>query len=398
MSELPLEGIIILDFATLLAGPVSTTILGDFGATIIKIELPKVGDSTRGMGIFPSGRGPSWLVEGRNKKAITLDLHTKEGQELAHKLAAKADAVVMNFRPGRAEGWHIGSEDLHRTNPELIIAQVSAYGQTGPYHKKGGFDRTASAFGGITYVTGFPDQPPVRSGYALVDYMTAYLGAFGLVMALYNRKVNGTGGEVIDISLVESGFRASESALVDYSLSGRIRERTGNRNPFVVPADDFETKDGRILVINAGVDTLWTKLAYAIGHPELLEDPRFNSRFARIGNQDQLYEIVADWVKDLTADEALEILDQAEVPADIIRNIEDLAHDPHLRARDAVLEVEDPEQGKVLVPGVFPKLTKHPGRIKFLGAKLGEHNQEIYSEFLGLSADEITELEKKGVI
>ncbi|MBW2051135.1 MAG: CoA transferase [Deltaproteobacteria bacterium] len=397
MSKLPLEGIVVLDFATLLAGPVATTFLGDFGATVIKIEKPEVGDATRRKIIEPDGRGAGWLIEGRNKKPVTLDLHTDEGQKLAHKLAAKADVAVINFRPGQAEEWNIGAEDLHKTNPGLIILQVSAYGQTGPYSRKGGFDRTASAFAGLTYVTGYPDQPPVRSGYATIDYMTAYLGAFGVMMALYNRAVNNTGGEVIDVNLAEAGFRASESALTDYSLTGRIRERTGNRNLGVVPADDFKTKDGRILVINAGVPTLWSRIAHAMGKPELLEDPRFEG-FERLRNQEQLYEIIAGWVKDLTADEALKILDEAKVPADIIRNIEDLAHDPHMRAREAVMEIDDPEKGKVLVPGVFPKLTKHPGEIKYLGIKLGECNQEIYGDFLGLSSEEIKTLEKKGVI
>ncbi len=397
MTRLPLEGIVVLDFATLLAGPVCATFLGDFGATVIKIEKPKEGDPTRRKLIEPDGRGAGWLLEGRNKKPVTIDLHTEEGQKLAHKLAAKADVAVINFRPGQAEAWNLGAEDLHKTNPNLIVLQVSAYGQTGPYGRKGGFDRTISAFAGLTYVTGYPDRPPVRSGYATVDYMTAYLGAFGVMMALYNRDVNNSGGEVIDLSLAEAGFRASESALVDYSLTGRIRERTGNRNLGVVPADDFETKDGRTLVINAGVPTLWKRIVHAMGMPELLEDPRFIG-FERIKNQEELYKIIAEWVKGLTAEEALNILDEAKVPADIIRNIEDLAHDPHMRAREAVVEIEDPEKGKVLVPGVFPKLTKHPGRIKYLGIKLGQCNQEIYRDFLGLSPEEIKTLEEKGVI
>lgn len=398
MATLPLEGIIVIDFATLLAAPVAATILGDFGATIIKAELPELGDSTRAKEVFQDGRSGIFLVEGRNKKCITLNLKTDEGQKLAHKLAAKADVVVFNFRPGVSEEWNIGPEDLHKTNPDLIILQVSAYGQTGPYRKKGGFDRTASTFAGTTYVTGYPDKPPVRSGYAMIDYMTSYLGAFGVMLALYNREVNNGGGEVIDNSLVEAAFRSSESALIDYSVFGRIRERTGNRNPNVVPADDFETKDGRIIAINAGTNPLWKKLAHAMGQPELLEDPRFNNRLDRIGNQDQLYETVAEWVKGLTAEEAIKILDDAKVPGDLMRNIEDLAHDPHMREREAVMEFEDPEKGKLLIPGVFPKLKKAPGRVKFLGPKLGEHNQEIYGEFLGLSSAEIEELKKKGVI
>nr|MBC8443521.1 CoA transferase [Deltaproteobacteria bacterium] len=308
MSKLPLEGIVVIDFATLIAAPGVATFLGDFGATVIKVEQPEIGDPMRGKLFFEDGRSSIWLNEGRNKKTVTLNLRTPEGQSIARELGAKADVVLMNFRPGQAEKWNIGAEDWHETNPELIVALVSAYGQTGPCRYKGGFDRTAGAFAGTTYVTGYPDKPPVRTGYAMIDYMTAYLGAFGVMTALYNRDVNSSGGEVIDLSLVEAGFRSSESALTEYSLNGTVRERVGNRNPHFVPAEDFDTKDGKILVINAGTDSLWKKLAHCMGQPQLLEDERFNNTFNRIMNQDPLYAIIAAWVKELTADEGLKIL------------------------------------------------------------------------------------------
>ncbi len=398
MSNLPLAGIIVIDFATILAGPVTATFLGDFGAEVIKVEQPKIGDPTRGLPVIKDGRHSSWLNEGRNKKTVTLDLRNQKGQKLAHKLVAKADVVLLNFRPGQAEKWHLGAEDLHKTNPELIISLVSAYGQTGPLHRKGGFDRTASAFAGMTSVTGFPDQSPVRSGFAMVDYMTAYLNAFGVMMALYNREVNNSGGEVIDISLVEAAFRSSESALMDYSLHGTIRERTGNRNINFVPAENFATKDERILVINAGTDRLFEKLLQTMEKPQILDDPLFKNRMNRIVNQNKLYDIIAAWVKGMNAEEALHLLDEAGVPAEIVRNIADLAHNEHMREREAVVEIEDPEKGKVLVPGVFPKLKNHPGRIKHLGAKLGQSNREIFAGFLGLSPEEIEDLEKDNVI
>ena len=398
MPKLPLEGITVIDFATLIAAPGVATFLGDFGATVIKVELPEIGDPMRGKIAYPDGRSPIWLNEGRNKKTITLNLRTQEGQQIAHKLAAKADVVLLNFRPGQAEKWDLGAKNFHKTNPKLIVVQVSAYGQTGPYSRKGGFDRTIAAFSGNTYVTGYPDSPPVRTGYAQIDYMTAYLGAFGVMTALYNRDVRNAGGEVIDLSLAEAGFRCSESALMEYSINGNIRERNGNRNPFFVPAEDFETKDDKILVINAGTDRLWNKLAHAMGQPELLEDERFNNTINRITNQDELYEIIAQWAKELTAEEGLKICDDAGVPADIIRNIADLAQDPHMREREAVMEFDDSEKGKVLIPGVFPKLAKAPGRVEFLGAKLGEFNKEIYGDMLGLSDDELNMLGEKGII
>lgn len=398
MADKPLENIIVLDFATILAGPVASTFLGDFGAEVIKIELTGKGDNIRGGGMVPDGRSPIWMVEARNKKCVTLDLHYEEGQKLAHKMAEKADVVVLNFRPGQAEKWNIGPLDLHKTNPDLIILMVSAYGQTGPYRKRPGFDRTIQTFAGTTYVTGYPDQPPVRSGYAMVDYMTSYLAAFGVVTALYNRDANGGGGEVVDASLLDAAFRASEAAITNYSMFGTIRERQGNSNPGVVPAGNFETKDGRSLVINANKAKMWVNLAHAIGQPELLEDPRFKEKADLVKNQEELYEIIGQWAASLTADEAMVILEEAGVPADYMRNIADLADDPHMLERGTIMEFEDEEKGKIKIPGVFPMLQNHPGEVKFLGRKLGEDSEEVYEEMFGLTKDEITELKKKGII
>ena len=397
-SRLPLEGIVVLDFATILAGPVASTFLGDFGAEVIKVELPGTGDVTRRTDYYKDGRSPMWLVEGRNKKSVTLDLHKKEGQKLAHRLVGKADVAVFNFRPGKAESWGVGPKDLHKTNPGLIILQISAYGQTGPYSKRTGFDRTIQTFSGTTYVTGYPDRPPVRSGFAMVDYMTSYLGAFGVMTALYHRDANGSKGEVIDLSLAEAAFRASESALIDYSITGNIRERQGNSNPFVVPASNFITRDGKDLVMNANTERMWCNLAHAMDMPELLEDSRFKEFSDRVENQAELYEIIGDWVKSLTADAAIEKLVDAGIPADYMRNISDLAEDPHLLARDAVMNLIDEQFGRIKVPGVFPKLSNSPGKIRHLGGKLGEYNREIYGDLLGLSDDEIADLGKKGVI
>jgi crotonobetainyl-CoA:carnitine CoA-transferase CaiB-like acyl-CoA transferase len=398
MSKLPLENITVLDFATILAGPVSSTFLADFGAEVIKVEIPERGDNQRHMALVPDGRPPIWLVEARNKKCITLDLHKAEGQKLAHRLVEKADVAVFNFRPGKTEEWNIGPQDLHKTNPNLIILQVSAYGQTGPYRKRTGFDRTAQTFASTTYVTGYPEQPPVRSGYALVDYMTAYMSAFGVMTALYNRDANQGGGEVIDATLIEAAFRASEASITSYSMTGVVRERLGNRNPGVVPAGNFETKDGRDLVLNANTDRMWNNLTHAMGMPELLDDPRFANKMDMMKNQDELYDIIGEWVKGMTAEEAMAILEEAGVPADYMRNIADLAVDPHMLAREAVMEFDDPDKGKVKIPGVFPKFTNHPGRVEFLGRKLGADNEEIYGGLLGMSAEEIADLKTKGVI
>ena len=322
----------------------------------------------------------------------------EEGQQLAHRLVEKADVAVLNFRPGKAEEWNIGPQDLHRTNPELIILLVSAYGQTGPYRKRAGFDRTAQTFAGTTYVTGHPDQPPVRSGFALVDYMTAYMSAFGVMTALYNRDVNQSGGEVVDATLIEAAFRATESSITYYSMTGMVRERMGNRNPGVVPASNFETKDGRDLVMNANTPRMWHNLTHAMGMPELLDDPRFAKPEDKINNQNELYEIIGKWVKGLTADEAMEILEEAGVPSDYMRNVADLAEDPHMAAREAIIDFDHPTKGKIKIPGVFPKFSNHPGKVEHLGRNLGADNEEIYGGRLGMSADDIAKLKNKGVI
>ncbi|MHA1932963.1 MAG: CaiB/BaiF CoA transferase family protein [Promethearchaeota archaeon] len=397
-TKLPLDGIIVLDFSTIIAAPLIGTLISDFGAEVIKVELPKVGDVTRGGASEAGGRSPFWLTINRNKKTITLDLHTNEGQEIAKKLCAKADVALFNFRPGVIENWNLGPDVLHKINPDLVIGLVSGYGQTGPYRNKGGYDRTVSAFAGVTYTSGYPEHPPVRSGFPLIDYLTGYLGAFAVMTALYNRDVNENGGEVIDLTLTESAFRTSGAAISMYSKFGSIYERAGNRIKYVVPAENFETKDGRIVAINANSVKLWEMLAGAMGQEELLTDTRFNSFSNRFQNQDELYRIIGDWVKTLTTEEIMKKLEDVGIPCEKVNNIADLAEDPHMRQREAIIEYDDYEYGKILVPGIVPKLKNYPGKIRFLGAKLGEYNQEIYQRLLGLSLEEIKELEEKEII
>lgn len=398
MTQLPLEGIVVIDFSTLIAAPIVGSFMADFGAEVIKVELPKIGDPQRGTQLVGKGRSPTWLVGSRNKKTVTLDLHKKEGQDIAKRLCAKADVVLLNFRPGILEKWNLGSEILHQINPELIICLVSGFGQTGPYKHKGGFDRTVSAFAGLTYTSGYPEHPPVRSGHPLVDYLTGYLGAFAVMMALYNRDVNHNGGEVIDLSLTEAAFKATGGSLPTYSLTGSIYERCGNRIRFFVPAENFETKDEKIIAINAGTEKLWKQLVKAMNREDLLTDKKYRRYLARIQNQDELYKLIGDWVKNKTTEEVMEILEKEGVPCEKVNNIADLASDPHMLDREAVLEFKDPDYGKVLIPGIVPKLKNFPGHVKFLGAKLGEYNQEIYQKFLGLTTEEINKLKEKEII
>jgi crotonobetainyl-CoA:carnitine CoA-transferase CaiB-like acyl-CoA transferase len=399
MSPLPLSTLRIIDCATILAGPVCATMLGDFGAEVIKIEMPKRGDVTRQQPVGVAGRSFLWLQEGRNKKSITLDLHQPEGQALLKKLVAVSDAMVENFRPDTLEQWNLSPETLLAINPRLVLLRLSGYGQTGPYRRKGAFDRNATAFGGGSYVTGYADAPPVRSGYATADYMAAYTGAFAVMMALYWRDVRGGAGQVIDLALYEPVLRASEASIPVYGKTQRVRERDGNRNPGVVPASNFLSADGKWVVINANTDQLWQRWARAMQRADLLTDARFNTIQARIANADALYAIIADWVRGQTAAEVVAILDDAKVPAAVVNSIADIFNDPHIAARENIAHIADERVGGTLaVPNVMPKLSATPGRIAHLGPDLGAHNDEVYRGLLGLSEAELANLQERGII
>jgi len=398
MTKLPLEGIIVVDFATLVAAPLVASFLGDFGAEVIKVEHPNLGDPSRAAQIYKNNKNPAWLDSARNKKTITLDLHKTEGQEIAKRLIQKADVVLFNFRPGILENWDMSPIKLHEINPRLIICLVTAYGQTGPKKSKGGFDRTVSAYIGITYTSGYPEHPPVRTRYPLVDFLTGYLGAYSVVTALYNRDVHNKGGEIIDLSLAEAAFIATGGSLARYSVYKTIEERTGNRIKFFVPAENFNTLDGDIITLNAGTEKLWRQLVTAMERRDLLENEKFKSYISRTSNQDELYGIIGEWIKTKTTNEVIDILDKAGVPCDKVNSIADVVNDSYLWERKSILEFADDEFGKLLVKGVIPKFKNYPGSIRFLGAGLGEYNTEVYRDFLGLSQVEIEDLKEKKVI
>ena len=398
MTKLPLEGTIVLDFATLVAAPTVATFLGDFGAEVIKVEHPNLGDPSRGAQIYQKNKNPAWLDTSRNKKTITLDLHKSEGQEIAKRLIQKADVVLFNFRPGILEKWDMSPNKLLEINPRLIVCLVTAYGQTGPKSSKGGFDRTISAYIGITYTSGYPEHPPVRTRYPLIDFLTGYLGAFAVVTALYNRDVHNKGGEIIDLSLAEAAFIATGGSLARYSVYKTIEERTGNRIKFFVPAENFNTLDGDIIALNAGTEKLWQQLVTAMERRDLLENEKFKSYISRTANQDELYEIIGQWVKTKTTKEVIDILDKAGVPCDKINNIADIVNDSYLWERKSILEFADDEFEKLFVKGIIPKFKNYPGSIRFLGSGLGEYNNDVYRDLIGLSQEEIQKLKEKDVI
>jgi len=397
-SPRPLEGLRILDVATILAGPVCATMLADFGAEVVKVEKPGTGDTTRQGSSDNSGLSLMWLQEGRNKRSITLDLHYPEGQALLKRLVTKVDAMVENFRPGTLEKWGLAPEVLLAANPRLVLLRVSGYGQTGPYRERGSFDRTASAFAGGTFVTGFEDRPPVRTGYAVADYMAAFVGAFSVMMALYYRDARGGAGQVIDLGLYEPVFRASEATVPAYDRAKVVRQRSGNKNPGVVPASNFLAKDGHWVVLNANTDRLWQRLTRAIGREELGTDERFATVAKRIKNEAEIYRLIEEWVASKTSDEAIDQLTAFQVPASRINSIAELFADPQIIARENIVRVADSRIGPLAVPGIIPKLSLTPGRIEHLGPNLGEANAAIYGGWLGLSDAEIEELRVKGVI
>lgn len=388
----------VLDLATILAGPVAATFLGEFGAEVIKVELPGGGDTAREGPTLAPGLSLLWLQEGRNKRSVTLDLHRPEGQALLKRLVAVSDVLVENFRPGTLERWGLAPEALLEANPGLVLLRMSGYGQTGPYRSRGSFDRMATAFGGGLYVTGYPEQPPVRPGFALADYMSGYVGAFAAITALYWRDARGGRGQVIDLAIYEAVLRASENAIPAYDRSGSVRERAGNRNPSIVPSSSFPTSDGRWVVIGANTERLWRRLATAIGRADLLEDGRFATVSARVEHADEVYAIVEEWTRGRTAAEIHAILDAAAVPASGINSVADLFADPHVRARENIVRIDDPRIGSLAVAGVIPKLSATPGRIDHLGEDLGSSNESVYGGLLGLSPSEIAALKEQGVI
>ena len=400
-ENLPLSGIRVLDIGTLIAGPFAATMLGDFGAEIIKVEQPGRGDALRGSPVDgEANRSGNWLVEGRNKKSITLNLRVPEGQALLKELIATADVLIENFTPGTLEKWGLGWDVVHALNPKLIMTRVSGYGQIGPYSKRSGYDRIALGFSGYMYPTGFPDRIPVRPAFATADYNTGTFAALATMFALYHRDAGGGNGEgqLIDQALYEAPFRITSDMMTMHAQTGENRERIGNRNPTFTPAGTFETKDGRYVQIAAGGDGVWPRLAKAMGQPELAEDPRYKTIGERMQRADEMEGMVGDWVRTQNFNEIEPLLVGLNVPFGGIYRAEDIAEDPHYEARQNIAHVPDEELGEVTMPGITPRMEGTPGRITHAGPPIGSHNAEIYGELLGKSDEEMAALTKAGVV
>lgn len=395
--QLPLEGVRVLDLGTRIAAPFAATLLAEFGAEVYKVELPGSGDFLREIGPFVGDYSLWWAVDNRAKKSITLDLRHPEGRELFLRLVPHVDVIVENFRPGTLEEWGLDYPRLRSLNPQLILARVSVYGQTGPYRNRPGLDRIGIAFGGLLYLTGYPDRPPVRPGILVADYLTAVFNAFGIVLALLHRARGGS-GQWIDLALYESVFRVLEYTAAAYDRLGLVRERQGNRLPNSAPLDNWETKDGQFVCIVAAGDVLFRRLAKAMGRPDLPKDPRFATLQARVAHAEEIHAIVGEWVGRHTAEEVERILVEAEVPVSRVYSIADIFADVHYRERESLITVDDPVIGPVRMQAVYPRLSETPGRVSRGAPKLGEHNDEVYGGLLQLSVAERERLRALGVI
>jgi formyl-CoA transferase len=393
----PLAGLRVLELGTLLAGPFCGQLLGDFGAEVIKIEPPGQGDPMRVWGREKAhGKSLWWPVVARNKHAITLDLRQAEGQELLKQLVAEADFLLENFRPGTMEKWGLGWDTLSAINPRLIMIRVSGFGQTGPYAKQAGFGAIGEAMGGLRYVVGDPSTPPSRMGISIGDSLAATFACVGALAALHHRSQTGR-GQVVDSAIYEAVLNMMESLVTEYDKVGYVRERTGAILPNVAPSNVYRTSDAMVLIA-ANQDTVFARLAEAMGQPELATDPRYSTHGARGANQVELDALVERWTATLTTREVLELMDRFGVPAGLIYRAPEMLEDPHFKARNAIVSVPHPDFGELRMQNVAPKLSATPGGVRSPSPEMGQHNDEVYLRLLGLAAERYEQLKARKVI
>ncbi len=397
----PLAGIRVLELGMLLAGPFTGRLLGDMGAEIIKVEPPGKPDPLREWGKARyKGRSLWWGVQSRNKKCVTLDLRTEKGQDLLRELARQSDVVVENFRPGTLEKWNLGWDELREANPALILCRVSGYGQTGPYSPRAGFASVAEAMGGLRYLNGFPGEPPPRLHLSLGDSLAGMFAAQGILAALYRRDaLGGRRGQVVDVSLLESCFALLESTVPEYDRLGIVRGPGGTGLKGVAPSNIFRSRDDKWMVIAANADNVFRRLCAAMGSPELADDERFSTHLARGEHQEEIEGIVAEWAGGLDAAEIDRVLNEAGVICGPIYTIADIFEDEHFRAREMLVEHEDPEFGTYIGPGIVPKFSETPAQVRWSATwEHGSHNREIFGGLLGLSDETLAELKAEGVL
>lgn len=393
----PLAGLKVIELGTLIAGPFCARMLAEFGAEVIKIEAPDGGDQLRQWRKMYEGTSLWWYVQARNKKSITVNLRDAEGQEIVRRLARDADIVVENFRPGALEKWNIGWEQLSAVNPGLIMVRLSGFGQDGPYRDKPGFGVVGESMGGMRYVTGYPDRPPVRLGISIGDSVAALHGVIGALMALHQRTVNGGRGQVVDVALYESIFNLMESLIPEYDVLGFKRERAGNALPGITPSNTYPTRDGKFVIIGANNDAIFKRLMTTMGRSDLANDPALGTNAGRVPRTAELDRAIEDWTRTHDLDTVLAALDAADVPAGRVYDAEDILNDAHYKARRMIEQWQLPDGKPMKIPGVVPKLSATPGGTRWLGPRLGEHNDEVLGA-LGYSEADRAQMRRKGVI
>ena len=396
-KPLPLKGVKVIELGTLIAGPFCARILAEFGAEVIKIESPGTGDPLRKWRKLHQGTSLWWYAQARNKKSVTLDLKRAEAQEIVQKLARDADVVIENFRPGAMEKWNIGWEQLSKINPRLVMVRLSGFGQTGPYRDRAGFGAIGESMGGLRYVTGHPDRPPVRVGVSIGDSIAALHGAIGALMALHHRNVNGGRGQVVDVALYEAVFNMMESVLPEYGMFGYVRERSGASLPGIVPSNTYVTRDGKYVVIGANADSIFKRMMNAIGRADMANDTALAHNDGRVVRTDDIEKVIGDWVAAHDLEHVLQVLEKADVPIGKIYDIADIAKDVHYAAREMIRSHPLKDGNSVDLPGIVPKLSETPGDTRWIGPELGEHTAEVLAA-LGYSAEQQQELKKRGVI
>lgn len=394
----PLDGLRVIESGQLLAGPFAATILGYFGAEVIKVEPPEGGDPIRRWRVVKDGTSLWWYSLARNKKCVTLDLRTDEGRRLMRQLIDKSDVFIENFRPGTMEKWQLGPEDFKSSNPGLIYTRISGYGQTGPYAPRPGFASVCEGFGGFRYVNGFPGEPSVRPNLSIGDTLSGIHAALGILLAYIGRdRATGGAGQVVDVSIFESIYNLMEAVVPEYDGAGVVREPSGSAITGIVPSNNYPTQDGKTIIIGANTNGMFQRLCELMGQPELAQDPRFRENNNRVENQATLEALISQWTSSMPQAEVLARLEAAGVASGPIYSVVDMFADPQYQARGLFEQVQT-QSGPLKIPAIIPRLADTPGQTDWPGAMLGAHNDEVYSSVLGLGVEEIAALKAQGVI
>ena len=391
----PLANLKVIEMGQLIAGPFAAKTLADFGADVIKIEPPKVGDALRKWRLLKDGTSVWWQVQSRNKRSLSLDLKQLEAQDIVRTLICEADILIENFRPGTLEGWGLDPEKLLELNPKLIVLRISGYGQTGPYRDKPGFGVVAEAMGGLRHLTAEPGRVPVRVGVSIGDTLASLHGVIGILLALQERHQSGK-GQIIDIALYEAVFNCMESLLPEYSAFGEVRQAGGSALPGIAPSNAYLCADGGYVLVAGNGDSIFKRLMGMIGRNDLANDPALENNDGRVARVAELDEAIGAWAKTMTTDQALQLLDSVAVPAGKIYTVADIANDPHYKARGNIQTIQMHDGSRLDVPGVIPKLSRTPGSIKNLAPNIGENTDEILRS-IGLTDAQLASLKERGV-